>query len=120
MKSERLNYKEIEKNYFDIYLGKDKIGFINAHHINKDDNSCEIGYYINEEYRNNGYATESLRAFIEYLISNNNFDKIICECQYDNIASRKVIEKSNMKYEYMLVEETKDSINKNFVYSYFK
>ena len=120
MKSERLNYKEKELYYYDIYLCKEHIGFIYAHHINKDDNSCEIGYSINEDYRCKGYATESLKAFIDYLINEVNFDKVTCECLVTNKASIKVVEKANMLFQGTLFEETRDCIDKSYVYSCFK
>jgi RimJ/RimL family protein N-acetyltransferase len=55
----------------------------------------EIGYHIAKKYTNNGYATEAVKAFLPYMMERVNADEVYGVCIYENIASRKVLEKCN-------------------------
>ncbi|MCR5540383.1 MAG: GNAT family N-acetyltransferase [Ruminococcus sp.] len=57
------------------------------------DGIAEIGYGISEEYRNNGYAAEAVRAVVEWAFSNPDITAVEAESVPDNIASIKVLEK---------------------------
>lgn len=56
----------------------------------------EIGitYFIGAQYRNNGYAVEAVKAYIEYFFNYYNASKIIATVRAENIASWKVVEKT--------------------------
>ena len=61
------------------------------------ENTVEIGYGIVPSAQNKGYATEAVREIIKWAFSFENVEKIIAECQKDNLASIRVLEKLQMK-----------------------
>jgi [ribosomal protein S5]-alanine N-acetyltransferase len=75
-----------------------------------------IGYYIKENYWNNGYATEATKKIIDYAFTENNVYRFIGECIKENIGSENVMKKCGMikegEYkEYALNEDKlKDSV----------
>ena len=83
-----------EKFVYGIYLENDLIGIINE--VYKDGKSIELGYVIDPIHKNNGYATEALKASIKELF-NVWFSKIIAGAFENNIASMRVMEKAGMK-----------------------
>lgn len=74
------------------------IGSISANAHETNDEYYEIGYTIGKKYWNNGYATETLKATIEFLNKEIGISKFICRCAAENIASEKVIKKVGFKY----------------------
>lgn len=98
----KLNY-EIPDNIYSwtIWL-KDKnipIGGISIHHQEDEYYHAEVGYSINPKYWNLGYASETLESVLNFLINEVGYERISGECRIDNISSKKVMEKCNMKYE---------------------
>ena len=59
----------------------------------KIDDGWEIGYHIAQKYTNNGYATEAVRLFLEYLKNKGGIKEIYGIALYDNVASKKVLQK---------------------------
>lgn len=53
----------------------------------------EIGYHIAKIYSNNGYATQAVKLFLEYVERNTNIKQIFGIALASNKASRKVLEK---------------------------
>ena len=62
------------------------------------EDSCEIGYGIGSAYRSNGYATEAVRAFLQYLFTEKGFTTVYGSFFTGNDASRRVMEKCGMVY----------------------
>ena len=60
----------------------------------------EVGYHIGKEYTNNGYATEALKAFLYEIMAKKNLDNVYGICVSENIASKRVLEKSGFIKEY--------------------
>ena len=60
----------------------------------------EVGYHIGKEYTTNGYATEALKAFLSEMMLKKNLDSVYGICVSENIASKKVMEKSGFEKEY--------------------
>lgn len=81
------NDKHFERG---IYLNNQLIGFVNDVEI-KDD-VIELGYVINPEFHNKGYATEMLRAVISDLFCKG-FTQIITGAFDNNLASIQVMQK---------------------------
>ena len=67
----------------------------------------EIGYHINKNYINNGYATEAAQACRNYSFEVLKLRKIYSYMKHKNLASIKVAVKNGMK----LIDETKDKKN---------
>ena len=58
----------------------------------------EIGYGINEEHRNKGYATEAAKAVIKFAFEQTGQKELAAIVKPENIASRRVIEKLGFTY----------------------
>ncbi|WP_249872779.1 GNAT family N-acetyltransferase [Oceanobacillus saliphilus] len=61
------------------------------------ENTVEVGYGIVPSAQNKGYATEAVREIIKWAFSFENVEKIVAECQNDNLSSIRVLEKLQMK-----------------------
>jgi len=64
----------------------------------------EIGYWIGEEYWGNGYATEALKAIIDFAFSEKGYHKVWGRLFAANPASGKVMQKAGMVKEGVLAE----------------
>lgn len=60
----------------------------------------EIGYHIGAPYTRKGYATEALKAFLEYIMPQKQIDKVYGICVSENLASKRVMEKCGFEKEY--------------------
>jgi ribosomal-protein-alanine N-acetyltransferase len=58
---------------------------------------AEISYWIDKNYRNIGYATETVKAMIEYCFTFLSLNRI--QAMTSNPASERVLEKAGMIYE---------------------
>ncbi|BCL33974.1 GNAT family N-acetyltransferase [Nostoc sp. MS1] len=59
--------------------------------------SLEIGYYVASSYRRQGYASEATKAVIDWTLSQPSVQTVTAGCNPDNIASKRVLEKSGMQ-----------------------
>lgn len=57
----------------------------------------EIGFGIDPSFKQKGYATEAVKGLIDWAFSQNDIQKVIAECNLDNKASIKVLEKAGMQ-----------------------
>ena len=62
-------------------------------------NSAEIGYVINPEFKGKGIATEACGRVIRFGFENLVLNRIECRFMVENSASRRVMEKNNMTFE---------------------
>lgn len=69
------------------------------------DGIAEIGYGISEEYRNNGYAAEAVRAVWEWAFSHPEVISIEAETESENAASIRVLEKCGFALNGIIGEE---------------
>ena len=60
---------------------------------------AELGYWISIPYRNKGYATEAIKAIIEYGLLTLNLERIQALHGINNPASGRILEKAGMVYE---------------------
>lgn len=74
------------------------IGMIDVIHKDIQYMTAEVGYCYGSKYWGKGYATEALKAVIEYL-HNDGFPVVYAQHFVSNPASGRVMEKSGMKYE---------------------
>ena len=61
------------------------------------DETVEVGYGFVPEARNKGYATESVRALVQWAFSTKEVKQIMAECLGENQASINVLEKLGMQ-----------------------
>lgn len=52
-----------------------------------------ITYFIGAQYRNNGYAVEAVKVYIDYYFNHYNAKRMIATVRDENLPSWKVIEK---------------------------
>ena len=94
------NSENEPRRVFYIWLSSTNqlIGRVYYHTKCEIDNEVEIGYGINEEHRNNGYATEAAKALIIYIFEKIGLETLSAIVDLDNISSRCVIEKLGFVY----------------------
>lgn len=59
--------------------------------------AVEIGYGILKEYEGNGYATEAVKAVVEWAFGNEDVHSVEAETAPDNQASQKILQKVGFK-----------------------
>jgi RimJ/RimL family protein N-acetyltransferase len=69
------------------------------------DGIAEIGYGISDQYQNNGYAAEAVRAVLEWAFSHPEVIAVEAETVPDNIASKRVLEKCGFALNGIIGEE---------------
>ncbi|WP_373601145.1 GNAT family N-acetyltransferase [Paraclostridium bifermentans] len=76
-----------------------------------------VAYILNKKYWNKGYATEGIRACIDYAFRTLNTNKVIAQIRPENKASLNVAKRLNMKEEgeYIKIYEGKEM--KHLIYS---
>ncbi len=79
------------------------IGIISC--FDEKDGSCEIGYGIGSRFWNQGYATEAIRRFLEYLFREKGLKTVYASFFTGNDASRRVMEKCGMTYNHVSEKE---------------
>lgn len=72
------------------------IGDIAVNRIDNRNNNCEVGYQFGSRYWGNGYATETLKVVLDYLLNDCEFYLVECRHTSSNVASGKVMEKAGM------------------------
>ncbi len=80
------------------------IGSISMFNIPKH-KKTSIGYMIGKDYWGKGYATEALKAVIEYAFSEKGYHKVSAQHIEDNAASGRVMQKAGMIFEGKRVDE---------------
>ena len=66
----------------------------------KNEEGSEIGYHIAENYTGNGYATEAVNLFLNYIKNNTSHKQIIGIALASNKASRRVLDKCGFELIY--------------------
>ena len=74
------------------------IGKLSFHKWDMKD-TYEIGWIFSKTATHQGYATESAKALFDYGFNELNLHRIIATCQPENIRSKRVCEKLNMRLE---------------------
>lgn len=93
------------------------IGEIDAVNVSIEHNLVEMGDCYGSKYWNKGYATEALKAFIDYMFNEVEVDKIIACHSSLNPASGRVMQKAGMHFDgclknYFIDKNTKLRVDK--------
>jgi RimJ/RimL family protein N-acetyltransferase len=75
------------------------IGGASLRPVNRDFHFINLGYALAPKFHGNGYATEAIKKLIEHAFSHRKAERIFATVFVDNIASKRVLEKNNFKYE---------------------
>lgn len=102
--------KEIETNNgtkveYGIYLGEQFMGNISMFDINLDKKSGEIGYWISSKFIRKGYTTEAVKIIESEFFNNLGLNRIQIKCAEINVASSRVAERCDYKFEGLIREE---------------
>ena len=99
LKNERYVFSIILKDTNEV------IGFcLQCSSPSKQSNIVELGYAIGKKYWNQGYGTEVLSVFINFMFSLG-VHKVIANHIVENKASGRIMQKCNMKYQGRLIDE---------------
>lgn len=79
------------------------IGIID--YFDEKDGSCEIGYGIGSRFWNQGYTTEAVHRFLEFLFLEKGLKTVYASFFTGNDASRRVMEKCGMQYSHFVEKE---------------
>lgn len=71
-------------------------------HINFNNRSGEVNYYVAPQHRGNGLASEALGAVLEFGFEDIGLDRILARCAPDNTSSERVMQKAGMTFERMI------------------
>ena len=74
------------------------IGYVQA--VPLENGVWEIGYHIGKRYTRQGYATEAVEAFLPVIMKRLGLHALQGVCVAENVASRKVMEKSGFTLQY--------------------
>ena len=78
------------------------IGICFLHSFNLQHRRAEIAFNLSRRHWGQGYATESVSAIIRFAFEKWNLNRIEGTCMLDNMASARVMEKVDMKFEGIL------------------
>ena len=84
------------------------IGVCDYHTYNPNDNSIEIGYFLNPDYWGLGIMTKVLKKVIDVAFNYLECDKVIIGSDIYNERSLNLIKRLNLKYEYEMINNYKD------------
>jgi len=83
---------------------KEMIGDVAFCTTTYDDRQAFVGYSLARPYWHQGYAFEAVECLLKYLFDERNLHRIIAECDVDNVASWKLLEKLGFRREAHLFE----------------
>ena len=66
----------------------------------KETGETEIGYAVAREFWGKGFATEAAAKFLDYAFEQLQPERIVAVAEPENTASRRVMEKLGMRYDY--------------------
>ncbi len=74
-------------------------------YFDRKEDACEIGYGIGSGFWNQGYATEAVQRFLEYLFQEEGLRTVYASFFTGNDASRRVMENCGMRYSHFSERE---------------
>jgi len=93
------SYKEDNSYHWGICLKDNElIGSIGAF-VNEIDYSANVGYCLGRKWWGKGYASEALRALIDYMFTNTDIERLEAYHAVENAASGKVMLNAGMVHE---------------------
>ena len=123
IKKNKVRYKSDRYSYFFVTEKKSRnfIGLIGPL-IEEIDGKKYIGvaYILDKKYWGCGYATEGLKACINYAFDTIKANKVIAEIRPENIKSRKVAERAGMKIEGEFIKVYNNENMLHLIYSISK
>ena len=72
--------------------------------LSEDNSQAEIAFTLASHFQGQGYATEAVRCLIDYLFSDLELHRIRANCDPDNLASSRLMQRVGMRHEGRFVE----------------
>ena len=94
------NYRRTNPSFYvkAITLNEKLIGNFIAENFNSHEQTFEIGFWIGKDYWNRGYTSKALNLFLKDVKKKFKPTMIIAHCKYQNLASKRVLEKAGFKF----------------------
>jgi RimJ/RimL family protein N-acetyltransferase len=70
----------------------------------EDDQQAEIGFTLAPQFQGQGYAAEAVKCLLGYLFGDLGLHRVRANCDPDNLASKKLLERVGLRYEGRFVE----------------
>lgn len=103
--SVKINEPETWFQFVIIEKESDKlIGDIGIHFMDAENKQVEIGCTLNKDYQGKGYATEALKAILDYLIHTLEKHRIVTSIDPENSNSIRLVERLGFRKEAHFVE----------------
>ena len=83
----------------------DPVGIIGLHRINPTWGTAELGYFVDPDHHDQGYATEAVGLLTDYAFDHRRLAKLTAWTLADNHASARVLEKNGYEEEGILVDQ---------------
>lgn len=80
------------------------IGDVAYHLMRNDPRQAYIGYTFAPAHQGRGFATEAVRRLLDYLFSELNLHRVVAECDVENTASFRLLERLGFRREAHFVE----------------
>jgi len=80
------------------------IGDVMCHIHSSDPRQATIGYTLGRSWWGQGYALEAVRALLDYLFSYRDMHRVTADCDVDNTASWRLLERAGFRREAHFVE----------------
>jgi ribosomal-protein-serine acetyltransferase len=82
-----------------VALDKKIVGTIGLHHLNSENKSVQIGYWLDKQAQGKGSATKCCRVLINYAFEDLGLNRIQINCNVENIKSRAIPERLGFRLE---------------------
>lgn len=109
MDDERAFYEEAVNADDQVHLlicdDGESVGIVGLSGIDLNWGIAEVGYYVDPDAQDRGYATEALRLVVEYAFDQRRLAKLYAHALATNEPSRRVLEKNGFEEEGRLREE---------------
>ena len=79
-----------------------------------DPTHADITFTLSRTYWGQGYATEAVRALLRYGFEQQNLQCLFAECQPENLAAKRVLEKVGMQLTEPISRESSDAAHLRF------
>lgn len=70
-------------------------------HLNLQQRRGEVNYFVASPYRGRGFATEAIKAVIQFSLFDFGLLVVQARCHVDNVSSERVLQKARMRFEKM-------------------
>jgi ribosomal-protein-serine acetyltransferase len=74
-------------------------GTIGFHHLDKQNKSTELGYWLAKEFEGRGIITRCCRAVLDYLFNTMQLNRVQINCNVENVKSRAIPERLGFTFE---------------------